>query len=475
MSQPKPLPLCVDLDGTLIRGDLLIESLMCLLRRQPWCLLLLPLWLLHGRAWLKQRLAELCPPNLAQLPYRESLLSYLKEQRATGRSLYLVTASDVTLARAVAEHLGFFDEVLASNGQINLKGPHKADALVERFGVRGFVYAGDAAADLAVWCRAAAAIPVAASERLYQNTVSVTRIETRIDPPPRIATALLRAMRPHQWLKNLLMLVPLLTGHSFTLEALQLALWAMLAFSLCASSVYLLNDLLDLESDREHPSKRNRPLASGALPPMIGLISAPLLLIAAFMVSLALLPLIFTLVLGGYYLLTLAYSLWLKRKEMVDVLLLASLYTLRILAGAAALEVEVSSWLLALSMFLFLSLAMVKRYTELLLQKKRGRLGADGRGYQTEDLETLSQLGIASGFLSVLVMALYLDSETVRKLYSEPQILWLLCPLLLYLIGRIWLLTRRGVVHDDPVVFVSRDRNSLLVAGVGAVLFWLAL
>ncbi len=470
-----PLPLCVDLDGTLLRSDLLYESLFALLRRNPFYLLLLPLWLLRGKAHLKRQIARRVRLDPALLPWHTPLLERLQQERAAGRRLILATASDQLLVTPIATHLALFDEVIASDGERNLSGAEKGRLLVERFGERGFIYAGNAPVDLAVWSHAASAWVVSPSPALQRAAARVApAVEPLAPASGHWLLPLLRALRPHQWLKNLLLLVPLLASHSFSGEALGYALLAIVAFSLCASSVYLLNDLLDLEADRQHPTKVNRPFASGALPLQAGLLAAPLLLLVALLVAL-LLPLSFLAILASYYLLTLAYSFYLKRVELIDVLLLATLYTVRILAGAAAIAVTVSFWLLALSMFLFLSLALVKRYSELLTLRSRGEESAAGRGYRAVDLESLAQMGAASGYLAVLVLALYINSEEIRLLYQHPAVVWLLCPLLLYLISRVWLLARRDELHEDPLVFVARDRHSLAVAALGGVLFWLAI
>ena len=474
MARSTPLPICIDLDGTLIRSDLLYESLLRLLKRNPFYLLLLPFWLAGGKAHLKQQIARRVELDPALLPYREALLTLLEEKRAQGHRLVLATACDQQLAVGVAEHCGLFDEVLASDGACNLAGPEKARALVERFGERGFVYAGNDETDLKVWRHAAEAWVVSDSPSLQRRARQAAPETRLLDAAGTGAgAALIRAARPHQWLKNLLIFVPLLTAHRFELQSLLSAATAFLAFGLCASSVYLLNDMLDLEADRRHLTKRNRPFASGALALRTGLVVAPLLLLTALALA-ATLPTTFIAVLAVYYVLTLAYSFLLKQKELVDVLVLATLYTLRILAGAAAVEVRVSFWLLALSMFLFFSLALVKRYTEMLAVSGRGETQAAGRGYRPGDLEGLSQMGAASGYLAVLVLALYINSDDIRRLYAAPEVIWLLCPLLLYIISRVWLLARRDELHEDPVVFVIRDRHSLFAAALGALSFWMA-
>ena len=465
-------PLCVDLDGTLLRSDLLYESLLALLRTRPWLALALPFWLLRGKAYLKRRLAEASGLDVADLPYDERVLALLRATPARPR--VLCTASDLRLAEAVARHTGLFEEVLASDGARNLAGARKAQVLVERFAERGFDYAGNGTVDLHVWKRARRAWVVNAPVALARSAAGHCEVEHHLHAPaaPR---GWLRALRLHQWLKNLLVFLPLLASHRF-LEAgaVLAALGAFLAFGLCASGVYLLNDLLDLPSDRRHPRKRSRPFAAGELPLLHGLLAAPLLTVAAFALAFAVSPW-FAAALGAYFAATLAYSFWLKRVVMVDVVLLAGLYTVRIIAGAAAIGVALSFWLLAFSMFLFLSLAMLKRYTELQAMLGEGRSGASGRGYAVEDLPLLQSLGASAGYCAVLVLALYINSPESLALYARPQVLWLICPLLLYWMSRVWVVAHRGGMHDDPVVFAARDRVSQVVVGLCAAAAFAAL
>lgn len=459
-------PLAVDMDGTLLLSDTLHESLLALLRVNPLYLFVFPLWLLRGRAHFKRAVARRIVPDPATLAFNEPFLAWLREQHGR-RSIVLCTAADAAVARAVSAHVGVFDDVLSSDGRENLAGDGKAAALVQRFGERGFDYAANARIDAAAWAHARQAIVVNAApavERAAARVGTVARTFPRSAAP---ATTALRALRPHQWAKNLLVFVPVLTAHlAFDTGALAHALLAFVAFCLCASSVYVVNDLVDLPSDRAHPRKRHRPFASGALPTVFGMVAAPLLALAAFAIAAAL-PSRFLLVLVAYFALTFAYSLWFKRIELLDVVVLASLYTGRIVAGAFAIAVPLSFWLLAFSMFLFLSLALVKRHAELALVREHGRTDAVGRGYRVEDLPLLATLGGASGYLSVLVLALYINSRESAALYDEPQLLWLLCPLLLYWISRVWLLTTRGRMHDDPVLFALRDPASLVVAALG--------
>jgi 4-hydroxybenzoate polyprenyltransferase len=281
-------------------------------------------------------------------------------------------------------------------------------------------------------------------------------------------------LRIHQWAKNGLIFVPLAASHRLQeAHVLGDGILAFLAFSLCASSVYLLNDMLDLAADREHHSKCNRPFASGQLSLLFGLIAAPLLIVAALLIC-TLLPAKFLAVLAAYYVATLAYSFGLKRVVMIDVLALAGLYTVRIVAGAAATDIPLSFWLLMFAIFIFLSLAIVKRYAELYVMRQQGKLKAKGRGYQVEDIALLQSLGTASGYLSILVLALYVNSPDISHLYHYPKLVWALVPVMLYWISRIWMQTHRGQMHDDPLVYALKDKVSLLTGVVAALVLWLA-
>jgi len=468
-------PLVVDLDGTLVRTDLLVESVFALLRRNLLFVFLLPLWLIRGKAHFKHEIARRVDFDARLLPYQEQFLGFLRSERAAGRRLALATASNEKFAEAVALHLGLFQDVVASTAVINLSGHRKLERLQGLFGAGGFDYAANAMVDLPLWKAAHSALLVnpergvlAAAKRQGE----VARVfDDRTGRPLRHYMA---AARLHQWLKNLLIFVPLVMAHQVNDPQLVVqAIIAFLAFGLCASSVYLLNDLLDLPDDRRHPTKRRRPFAAGSISIAGGALLMPILLVSAFVLALVL-PIEFLGALALYYAVTLAYSLRLKRAALVDVLTLAGLYTVRIIAGAAAVSVVPSFWLLAFSMFFFLSLALVKRFTELRLMEQDDRTTSSGRGYRTSDLEALSQFGSASAYGAILVLALYINSEAVQGLYTHPEVIWLLCPLLLYLVTRIWLLARRDQLDEDPVVFLIRDRRSQWLAAVGAILLWLA-
>jgi len=466
MAPPPDVPLCVDLDGTLIKTDLLIESFLGLLKQSPGSLLRLPSWLLHGKARLKGELARRVALEAATLPYNEDFLSFLRAARGQGRRLVLVTASSVVYARQVAGHLGIFDGVIATEGDVNLSGRRKRARLVEDFGEKGFDYAGNAYVDLKVWSHARRAVLVNPAPGLLRAAEKLVPVDRVFRETGSAAAAWAKALRLHQWVKNLLVFVPLVASHQIAAFPLVLqGILAFLAFGFCSSSVYLLNDLLDLSADRQHPRKKHRALAAGRLPILWGALAVPALLAAS--ASLAwLLPGAFQAALGVYYLTTLVYSLRLKRNEMLDVLALAGLWTLRLIAGGAAMGIRLSFWLLAFSMFIFLSLALVKRCAELLTLRDQGRDRPAGRDYRSGDLEILSAFGAACGTMSVLVLALYINSPDIRVLYRRPEVVWLLCPLLLYWIGRVWLKTWRGEMHDDPILFPMTDRASrwLLVA-----------
>lgn len=468
------LPLCVDLDGTLIRSDLLMESALALLARKPWSIFHMLGWLVRGKAHLKQQIALQVTIDPASLPFNEDVLGWLREQRMT-REIVLCTASDALLAAPVAAHADVFDAVVASDGDINLSGANKAKALVERYGERGFDYIGNAPVDLAVWKHARSALVVEHGRGLSGAAAKVTELGRRFELRRGGIRAWAKALRVHQWIKNVLVFLPLLAAHRvFDVHALASTVIAFLCFGFCASSVYLVNDLLDLPSDRQHHRKRHRPFAAGTLPLVAGPVAAATLMLAGFGLACTV-STPFLLVLVGYYILTTAYSFQLKRVMMLDVVVLAGLYTTRILAGTAAVALHPSFWLLAFSMFIFLSLAMVKRYIELLALQASGKVKARGRGYDVDDIPLIQSLGASSGYMAVLVLALYVDSTASMALYRHPHYLWLLCPLLLYWISRTWAIAHRGVMHDDPVVFAVMDRTSRIIGLIGAIIVSLAI
>lgn len=469
------VPLCVDLDGTLIHSDLLLESALLLLKRNPVNLLRMILWLLQGKAALKAQIASRVELNPAALPYNREFVEWLKSERAAGRSIWLCTAANDRLAGLVAGHLGIFDGVIASDANTNLAGESKASRLVERFGERGFDYCGNERRDLTIWRHARGAIVANGNGALERDAAQSTTLLQSFPRKAKTFKAMVRAVRPHQWAKNVLIFVPLFAAHHANdADALESVCLAVVAFCLCASSVYVLNDMLDLEADRAHPRKSKRPFAAGDLSILAGLMIVPVLLCAAIAIT-VFLPPRFQIVFATYYTLTVAYSFGLKGRVIVDALALAGLYTLRIIAGSAAASVPLSFWLLLFSVFLFLSLAFVKRYAELDSLRRRNLLRAAGRGYHVEDLPLLQSLGTAAGYLSVLVLALYINSPAIEPLYRWPKMIWLLCVLMLYWISRVWMKAQRGEMHDDPVVFALKDRISLAVGALALVSVVLAI
>jgi len=465
-------PLCVALDGVLIRSDLSLESLFASLRADSSLIFRIPFLVARGRAALKAGLAERSAIDPSRLPYNKSVVAFIRQQRMRRRRVVLASASHRRLAEPVARYLGLFDAVEATDGDINLEAEKMAERLVARFGDRGFDYIGNAAGDRAVWRRAHQAYVVGRKRRIDKRVAG--------NPPIHLFAAsptlrdVIEVLRIYQWVKNLLIFAVLIANNAFTdLDGCTKAGLAFLAFGLCASSAYLLNDLLDLQFDRLHSRKRERPFASGRLPPTLGLGLAVLLLLVAAIIA-AFLPWFFAIVLATYFMTTSAYSLWLKRKVLVDVFVLASLYTLRVIAGAAAAAILPSFWLLAFSMFLFLSLAMVKRYAELNDCRDDSGAAAPGRGYNFADLEVLASLGASSAFTAVLVLALYINSDSVMPTYRLPQAIWLLCPLLLYWLSRLWILARRHRLDDDPIVFAAGDWVSRTVVALSAAVFLVA-
>lgn len=469
------LPLCVDLDGTLVRTDLLVEATFALLKKNIFTAFMLPLWLLRGKSYFKDQIARRVNIDPRSLPYQTEFLDFLRQRRKAGGRLILTTASHVNYANAVSQYLGIFDTVLASNSTRNLTGKLKLQAIQDACDEKKFAYAANGRVDLEVWRQANAVVLVNPERGVEASVMRISPIERVFRDRDRNSVhSYMKALRLHHWVKNLIIFLPLTLAHRANDTALLMqAGIAFLSFGFCASSVYLLNDMFDLSFDRAHPRKQWRPLASGELSVAHAVIMIPALLLISLLLALTL-PLQFFGVLVLYYFMTMGYSLRLKHHAIIDVIVLASLYTLRVIAGAAAGDVEASFWLLSFSMFFFLSLALVKRYSELL-----GIVDAEtnviaGRSYRASDLPLLAQFGITSAFMSVLVLALYINSDSVRLLYSRPQVIWLLCPLLLYMISRVWLLAHHNKLHEDPVVFAIRDRPFQLLAILGVILLLVA-
>ncbi len=456
------VPLVVDLDGTLIKSDLLVEALFEAVGNRPASLVSLLSALLGGKAHFKDILARAVTVDPGSLPYDEAVLGLVHDAVAAGRPVYLASASNERFVAAVAEHLGIFAGWFASDSATNLSGRNKARVLAETFGEGGFDYVGNDAADLHVWAVASKGIAVRAPARLTRELASLGVLS--LGSPKPSLRAWLRLFRVHQYAKNALVFVPVLAAHKFEAGPFLDSFLAAVAFSLCASSVYILNDLVDLAADRAHPTKKNRPLAAGTIPVWHALVVLPILVGCAFALA-AFVSLPFLGILLLYFALTNAYSLWLKKKMMIDVVTLATLYTLRIIGGATAIGVIASEWLLAFSMLIFACLALIKRYVELATRLDRDLPDPTNRNYKLGDLPIVAALAGAAGFNAVTVFALYISSDTVHRLYRHPQFLWAVCPILMYWVSRMLMMAHRRLVHDDPIVFALQDRVSIIAGG----------
>jgi 4-hydroxybenzoate polyprenyltransferase len=457
-------PICVDLDGTLIAGDLFIESLIAVVRERFYLVFLFPIWLLAGIANFKDKIAGYHSPRAELLPYNRELLDFLVRKKSEGHLLYLTTAASGIHAGSVAAYLGIFDGVLASTADRNLKGLGKLDAIVQMLGPEGFFYAGNSRADLPIWRRAVGIIavntPPAVQREVEKGSVPITAVFRGRDSK---WSAALRTLRPYQWVKNTLVFVPLLLAHqAMRWEKLEAAAIAFLAFSLCASSLYVLNDLLDLQADRSHPRKQSRSFACGALSIPHGLLLIAIMAVCTIVLT-SLLPVAAQLVLALYAAVSLAYSARLKQFLFLDTIVLAFLYSLRLLVGGRATGIQISVWTLAFAIFFFLGLALLKRLTELVSMKDSSPDSGSRRAYAPSDIAPLNSFASSALYVSVLITLLYINSPDVAKLYRRPEALWFMSLPLLYWIGRMLMLANRGLMTDDPIVFAFKDPTSYLV------------
>jgi len=470
-------PLCVDLDGTVLHSDTLYESFCVFIRNHPQRFFELVAQLFKNRVALKTFLATEVKLDVESLPYNEDVLRLIRGAKEAGRKVLLVSASHRNLVEPIADHLGVFDEVVATDGETNIKGQAKADLLVGRYGEGGFDYVGDSKADLKVWtvCHTAHVVrknSLAEETRAGGGAKEVESVGTDGGFP---LVALVKQMRVHQWVKNILVFVPLITaGRFFDLSALVPTIILFAAWSLVASGIYFANDLVDLEGDRAHDKKRERPMASGALPLSWGIALSPLLLVCG-------LGLGFVagwsagIVLLSYIVISQAYSLHLKRRLLVDVFCLAFLYTVRIVGGGEASGNSVTIWLLAFSSLLFLGLAFLKRCSELYLVRQKGRVHTGNRGYSIEDIPIMMMFGVASTFSATIVLSLYMNSNVASEIYTRPALLWILVPLTLFWQCRLWIATTRGEMEHDPIVFSAKDPVSWGIFFLGALCFVLSL
>lgn len=459
-------PLCVDLDGTLIKTDTLFESILLLIKTNPIYILLMPFWLLKGRAYLKQKIVTtkgIPALNIKLLPYNQQVIEWIRKEKTKGRKIVLVTAADQSIANAVAKHLDLFDEILASNGKLNLKGRTKQKILAEHYGSKKYDYIGDCHADLAIWEDANAAILVHPSRSLRNKAQQVAQVAHEFeDQYPNKLRPLLKTIRVHQYVKNLLIFLPLLLSTT----ALDIQQWlkyiiGFLSFCSTASIVYVINDLLDLEADRLHPRKRHRGFACGNISITQGI--CILVVLLALTISLCFyMSSNFIITLVSYFLITCCYSFYLKKLVLIDTFTLSILYTIRLIAGITLINHGYSDWLIAFSIFFFLCLAYVKRFTELFKANDEGR-EIHGRGYRLEQISLIKVLGIVSGYIATLIFSLYIQSEKALSIYQHIEILYVINLLLLYWISYIWLMAYEGKMHDDPIVYAIKDKTSWIV------------
>ncbi len=486
---PAGLPLCVDLDGTLVKSDTLVDSVLALARQRPSQLARIPSWIAQGKAQFKKHVTAAVELDVEHLPYNRPLLQWLRTEHGAGRAIYLATAADRTLADRVADYLGIFAGVLASDGATNLAGKNKLEAFRQHFGER-FCYVGNAIPDLPLLCACESPMTANPHRALAAGLRRAGTVPSAsFDDRTPMFKSWLRAIRLHQWAKNTLIFVPLLLAHAWSLGRVAGGVVAFVSFGLCASATYILNDLLDIEADRRHPRKRRRPFAAGDLSAIAG-VCAVVLLMAVSLVLALLVPYAVTAMPGPigellphkflqwlllYTVTTLSYSLYLKRKLLLDVFVLSGLYTVRILAGSAATTVPISAWLGGFSVFFFLSLAFVKRFSELESLRERGGVVTAGRDYSVGDLEQLRALGTGAAYASVVVTTLYISNQETSLLYKHALRLWLVVPVLLLWLSQVWMLASRGEMHDDPVVWAITSKRSLLLGAVIAAVVWSAL
>ena len=472
----REVPLCVDLDGTLAKTDLLLETIANAIRKKWIRLFLIPAWFFPGKAAAKSRLAAIGSIDPSTIPYNDDLIAYLRREHESGRKIVLATASDRKIAEPIARHLGFFDDVIASDGITNLKGEAKATALVDLYGERGFAYAGNSRSDLPVWRRAKSALLINTNRSVSRTVEVLLPIERKFQDRKPLLRALLREMRPYQWIKNILIFIPSVTGHLlYEGPVFFRTLATFVAFCAAASGIYLINDLLDLETDRNHPRKRNRPFASGELPLHFGL-AGPVLAATALAIGFAVSPGI-AIAVSVYILLSLVYSKYLKTQPLVDIFCLAALYTIRVFAGGIASGSGVSIWLLNFSGFLFLALGFLKRHTEYssIYQTKDGTRAVNRRrGYMGNDSMVLMMMGVGSSFIASMILGFYVNSVQAHIEYRNPVFLWGIVPLILFWQCRMWLSTIRGYMLDDPIVYAVKDKISYYVMAFIVLIYLLA-
>ncbi len=461
--------ICVDLDGTLIKTDMLFETALLFLKENVLNIFLMLTWLLKSKATLKNNLSQRVNLNASLLPYNQELLQYLNKNK-NQYDLILATATNGIIAKNVANHVGIFSDVVASDAKTNLKGKNKLEVLDQRYGKGKYIYCGDSSADLPIFSSSMSFVLVNPSRSTKAKAMKLKNAALVIENKKSFFKSILKQIRVYQWIKNILLFLPPLLAHVTDIDIYQQAILAFISFSFTASSIYILNDLLDLESDRAHKRKRFRPIAAGNVSIPMAALTFLILIVSSGFISIEFLPVEYSLVLLLYFISNLLYSFKLKQIYLIDIVILASLYTLRIYAGSLAVTVPASKWLLAFSMFMFLSLAFLKRYTELLDLKTHKKEKAKGRGYSVDDISLVQSFGTGAGLLSILVYTLYIESNSITLLYKRPEFLYLIAPLLLIWVGRLWFKANRGDMHDDPIVFTAKDKISYIIIGLSFLL-----
>ena len=470
--------LFVDLDGTLIKSDLLFECLVPIIKNYFYAIFLAPFWLLKGKAYLKDKFSDLVSINPEILPYNNNVLEYIRKEKENGSKIILATASNIKLAKSISDYLGIFDDVIASSKEENLKGKNKLNKIklyIENNNTnKEFSYIGDSEADVKIFNETNIPI-VVGNKNVFNKIKSKNDKTTFVDGENDFSLKkFFKMIRTYQWVKNFLIFLPLILAHKFLdVNLLLKALVAFFSFSFLASSVYIINDIMDVESDRIHPSKKNRPIASGAVKISSALKVVFILMPLSFIISIFL-GKEFLFVLLTYFITTSCYSFYLKKIMLVDILILSLLYTVRIFAGGVSLNIYLSPWLFMFSMFFFFSLACAKRYSELYAVRNNLQDEIKGRGYQAQDLEQIQIFGSSSGYIAILIFALYIQSEISMKLYKTPSFFWALCPIMLYWISRVWLLSHRGQMTQDPIIFALKDKVSYVVLILSIIIFGVA-
>ncbi len=461
--------ICVDLDGTLIKTDILFETALLFLKENVLNIFLMLAWILKSKATLKNNLSKRVHINASLLPYNQELLQFLHKNK-NEYDLIMATATNGIIAKNIAKHLGIFSDVLASDEETNLKGNQKLEVLDQSYGKGNYIYCGDSSADLPIFSSSMNFVLVNPSRSTKAKALKLKNAILVIENKKSFFKSILKQIRVYQWIKNILLFLPPLLAHVTDIDIYQQAILAFVSFSFTASSIYILNDLLDLESDRAHKRKRFRPIAAGNISIPIAVLTFLILIVSSGFISIGFLPLEYSLVLFLYFISNLLYSFKLKQIYLIDIVILASLYTLRIYAGSLAVTVPASKWLLAFSMFMFLSLAFLKRYTELLDLKTHNKEKAKGRGYSVDDISLVQSFGTGAGLLSILVYTLYIESNSITLLYKRPEFLYIIAPLLLIWVSRLWFKANRGEMHDDPIVFTAKDKISYIIIGLSFLL-----